>query len=180
MADVLEFALANIARVDIVTEEDTPVTYTLIDMANEANIEAYVSEGAENILRVKNTIKAMNKLEDIVLGYDITLSAVTMQPEVLALVDGGTWDDLSEKYSAPPVGSPVNRKAFTLKVYTEDKDVNGETKGYVCFSFLHCKGRPVNYNVQDGEFFSESLQARSRPAAGESPVEFENMEALPA
>jgi len=180
VAEVQEFALANIARVDIVTEEETPNTFTLIDMASEANIEAYVSEGAENILRVKNTIKAMNKLEDITLGYDITLATVTMQPEALALVDGGTWNEVTKKYSAPPVGSPVNRTPFTLKVYTEDKDVNGENKGYVCFSFLHCKGQPVNYAVQDGEFFSEELKAKSRPKKGESPVEFDYMKTLPA
>ncbi len=177
--NVTEFALANIARVDIETEEELPTTYTLIDMASEANIEAYEDEGAKNVLRVKNTIKAQNNLEDIVLGYDITLSAVTMQPEVLALVDGGTWDDLTQKYSAPPIGAPVNRTPFALKVYTEDKDVNGDTLGYVCFSFLHCKGQPVNYSVQDGEFFSEELRARSRPAKGESPVSFEYMESLP-
>lgn len=177
--NVTEFALANIARVDIETEGDLSEAYTLIDMANEASIEAYINEGAENALRVKNTIKAMNKLEDIVMGYDITLSAVTMQPEVLALVDGGVWDELTQKYSAPPVGSPVSRTPFTLKIYTEDKDVNGDTKGYICFSFLHCKGQPVNYSVQDGEFFSEELRAKSRPAKGESPVSFEYMESLP-
>lgn len=177
--NVTEFALANIARVDIETEGDLSEAYTLIDMANEASIEAYINEGAENVLRVKNTIKAMNKLEDIVMGYDITLSAVTMQPEVLALVDGGVWDELTQKYSAPAVGSPVSRTPFTLKIYTEDKDVNGDTKGYICFCFLHCKGLPVNYSVQDGEFFSEELRAKSRPAKGESPVAFEYMETLP-
>jgi len=37
-----EFALANIARVDIVTEEVTPVTYTLTDVATEADVVAFV------------------------------------------------------------------------------------------------------------------------------------------
>jgi hypothetical protein len=180
MATVQEFALANIARVDIETEETTPKTFTLIDMASEANIEAYVSEGEEKELRVKNVIKALNKTEDIVMGYDVTLTSVTMQPEVLALVDGGTWDELTKKYTAPPIGSPVTRTPFSLKVYTEDKDTNGDTKGFVCFSFLHCKGQPVNYNLQDGEFFSEELRAKSRPKMGESPVEITHMEALPA
>lgn len=180
MANVQEFALANIARVDIVTEEETPKVYTLIDMANEASIEAYVSEGEEQELRVKNVIKAMNKTEDIVMGYDITLTSVTMQPEVLALVDGGTWDETNKKYTAPPIGTVVNRKPFSLKIYTEDKDVNGDTKGYICFTFLHAKGSPVNYTIQDGAFFSEELTAKSRPKMGESPVEFEYMEELPA
>lgn len=180
MATITEFALANIARVDIETEETTPRIFTLIDMAREANIEAYISEGAENVLRVKNTIKALNKLEDIVLGYNITLSAVTAQPEVLALIDGGIWDTTTKKYTAPVVGQPVTRIPFKLKIYTEDKDANGETKGYVCFTFMHCKGQPVNYTIQDGEFFTEELRATSRPASGESPVTFEYLTTLPA
>lgn len=180
MSQVLEFALANIARVDIETEETTPKTYTLIDMAREAEITAYVSEGEEKPLRVKNTIKAQNSTEDIVMGYDITLVSVTMQPEVLALIDGGTWEDLEQKYTAPVVGSPVSRTPFALKVYTEDKDADGENKGYLCFSFLHCKGRPVNYRLQDGEFFSEELRAKSRPKIGESPVTMEYLTELPA
>lgn len=180
MSSVLEFALANIARVDITTEEEVPRTFTLIDMANEANIEAEISEGEENYLRVKNTIKATNKTEDIVLGYNITLTSVTMQPEVLAIVDGGTWDDVEQRYSAPPVGTPVQRTPIAIKIYTEDKDINGDIKGYMAFNFLHGKGSPVNYTITDGDFFSEELVIKSRPKMGESPVEWEYMATLPA
>jgi hypothetical protein len=297
MATVHEFALANIARVDIITEEESPVTYSLVDQASEANVEAFLSEGKEDILRVKNVIKALNKLEDIAMGYDITLSTVTMLAEVFALIDGGTLvtadvaqvetatvvgtvttagnakvtvtangmtgspkdisvavaendtaSDVAGKirtalgldaavtalftvggtsatvtltaktagvqdntlniaitndtcagitqdltsanttdggvsslsYDAPPVGTPVSRTLFTMKVYTEDKDVNGETKGYVRFDFLHCKGKPVNYAFKDGEFFAEELKLSSRPAYGESPVSLAWVNSLPA
>lgn len=180
MADVLEFALANIARVEVVTEEAVPITHRMTNVASEADIQAYTSEGQEQTLRVKNTIKAQNKTEDIVMGYDINLKSVTMTPEILALVDGGTWDGAVKKYSAPAIGSPVERTPFSLKVYTEEKDTSGETLGYVCFTYLHCKGRPVNYSLKDAEFFSEELRAKSRPAMGESPVTFEYLESLPA
>lgn len=180
MTQVQEFALANIARVDITTEETTPKTYTLTDQASQANIEAYVSEGQQQVLRVRNVIKAQNNTEDIVLGYDITLTAVVMLPEVLALIDGGTWDDTEKKYTAPAVGSPVERTPFTLKVYTEEKDTNSDTESYACFSFLHCKGRPANFNLQDGQFFTEELRSRSRPKSGESPIEITYMDTLPA
>ena len=176
---VIEFPLANIARVDIVTEEEVPVTHTLVDVASEASAEATVSEGAIQELRVKNTIKALSELEDIVTGYGVTLSTVTLLPEVLALVDGGTWDAQNQEYSAPPVGTPVNRTPFTLKVYTEDKDVNGDTLGYVRFTFPHCKGTPVNYSFKDGEFFVGEMTLKSRPASGESPCSFAYLEALP-
>ena len=181
MADTFnEYSLANIARVDIETEETTPVTYTLVNVADEAEIEAFVSEGTEKELRVKNVIKAQNKTEDIVKGYNIKLQSVTMQPEILALVDGGTWTAGTKKYTAPVIGTPVSRTPFVLKVYTEDKDTNGDTKGYIEFDFLHCTGKPVKYNIKDGEFFVEELNAISRPKFGESPIEFTYIDELPA
>lgn len=176
----VEFALANIARVEVETEETVPKQYRLTDVASEADVKAYVSEGKEQELRVKNTIKAQNKTEDIVMGYDITLISATMVPEILALVDGGTWDSNEKKYSAPPIGSPVERALFTLNIYTEEKDADGSTKSYIKFVYKHCKGKPTSYTLKDGEFFVPELTAKSRPKMGESPVEFEILTELPA
>lgn len=176
---VKEFPLANIVRVEIETEEEIPKRYRLTDVASEAEITAFISEGEEQELRVKNTIKAQNKTEDIVKGYDIRLVSATMVPEILALVDGGTWDATEKKYSAPVVGEPVNRTPFTMNVYTEEKDVDGGTLSYVKFSYKHCKGTPVNYSLVDGQFFAPELVAESRPKLGESPVEFEILDELP-
>src|SRR5690554_1318930 len=87
---VKEFPLANIVRVEIETEETTPKQYRLTDVASEAEVTAFVSAGTENELRRKNTIKAQNKTEDIVKGYDVRLVSATMIAEILALIDGGT------------------------------------------------------------------------------------------
>lgn len=176
----VEFPLANIARVEIETEEEVPKQYRLTDVASEAEVTAFVSSGQEQELRVKNTIKAQNKTEDIVKGYDVKLVSATMVPEILALVDGGTWDAVGKKYTAPIVGTPVNRTPFTMHIYTEEKDVNGETKSYVKFSYKHCKGTPVNYSLVDGQFYAPELTAKSRPKMGESPVEFIILDKLPA
>lgn len=189
--NVKEFALANIVRVEFITEETVPKTYRLTDVATDANVVAFISAGNEAELRVKNTIKAQNKFEDIVKGYDTTLTSATMVPEILALVDGGTLRyetegeepdtvEVLKGYDAPVVGSPVSRKIFTTKVYTADKDVDGEDKGYVCFSFLHTKGTPVNYSMVDGEFFAPQLVLKSRPKSGESPVSIDFITELPA
>lgn len=178
--NVQEFALANIVRVEIETEEETPKQYRLTDVASEAEVTAFISEGQESELRVKNTIKAQNKTEDIVKGYDVRLVSATMVPEILALVDGGTWDPTGKKYTAPVVGSAVERTPFTMNIYTEEKDIDGETKSYVKFSYKHCKGTPVNYSLVDGEFYAPELVAKSRPKMGESPVEFTILDELPA
>lgn len=177
--NVKEFPLANIVRVEIETEEDEPKKYRLIDVATEAEVTAFISEGEEQELRVKNTIKAQNKTEDIVKGYDIRLVNATMVPQVLALYTGGTWDEINKKYTDPVVGQPVERIPFTQHIYTEEKDVNGETISYVKFSFKHCKGTPVNYSLTDGGFFAPELVAKSRPAMGESPIEIEFLDELP-
>lgn len=179
MAEVKEYALANIARVDIITEEEDPKSYILKDIASEAEVLAYVSEGEEKPLRVKNTIKAQNNTEDIVMGYDLKFIYATLVPEVLALVDGGTWDPEKKKYKAAPIGMPVEKTSFTTHVYTEDKDGNGDTKGYIRFIYKHCKGKPVNYSLQDGEFFVPELSMRSRPKLMKSPVEFDIVDELP-
>lgn len=181
MAEVIkEFALANIARVDITTEEDVPKTYTLTDVATEAEVIAYLSEGEEKELRVKNVIKAQNKTADIVMGYDINLIQATMIPEILALIDGGTYDEATKKYSAPPIGTAVERTRFKLSIYTEEKDGDGSTLNYVKFTYNNCEGSPVNYTLQDGEFFVPEMPAKSRPKMGQSPVEFEILTELPA
>lgn len=183
--EVREFSLANIIRVEVETEEETPKKYRLTDVASEANVEAYVSEGEEKELRVKNVIKAQNKTEDIVMGYDTTLVSVTMVPEILALVDGGElrYDDVDPDkiigYDAPAIGEPVERTPFTLHIYTEEKDTNGDTLSYVRFKYLHCKGTPVDYSLQDGEFFAPEMTIKSRPKKGERPVSIDFLDELP-
>ena len=185
--NVEEFALANIVRVEVETEEEVPKQYRLTDVATEAEVIAFVSEGNESELRVKNTIKAQNKTENIVKGYDIKLLAASMVPQILALIDGGALrytgtepDLVLAGYDAPVVGVPVTRKPFTLKVYTEEKDTDGSTLSYVCFKYLHCKGTPVNYTNQDGQFFVPEMSAKSRPKSGESPVSIDFLATLPA
>lgn len=177
--------IANIVRVEFVTEEDTPKTYRLTDVATDAEATVYLSEGERNPLRVKNRIHAQNNTEDIVLGYDLRFVNALMVPEVIALFDGGTlkFDDTDPDkvigYDAPVMGEVVDRKPFTTHIYAEEKDCNGDTMRYIRFIYPHCKGKPVDYSYQDGEFFAPELEAMSTPKCGESPSSFEILDELP-
>ena len=183
---IKEFPLANIARVEIITEETVPRTFVLTDVYTEAEVTAYLSEGEEEALRVKNTIKAQNNTLDIVLGYDLRLVSATMVAPLLALVDGGelTYDaDETDKviaYDAPVIGTPVTRIPFTTNVYTEEKDADGSTVSYVKFAYKNCKGTPVEYSLQDGQFFVPEFNLRSRSKLGQSPVQVSFLDELPA
>ena len=177
---VTQYALANIVRVNITTQETVPLIYSLTDVASEAEVSAYMSEGIDEMLRIKNTVKAQNKTADIVMGYDIMLTQVTMIPEILALIDGGTYTVATKKYVGAVIGVAVERTLFDLAIFVEEKDADGSTKGFVKFTYKNCEGKPLNFSMKDGEFFVPEMSLESRPKIGESPIEFEILTALPA
>lgn len=174
-------ALCNIVRVEIETDENEANKY-VFETASEATYAPVNSEGAETVLRVKNTILATNKTEDIQYGSDITFVDTIFMPEVFALVDGGTLKGSKGNYTgydAPVVGSAVSRKKFKLNIYTEEKDTDGETLGYVKFGFKGCKGTPATFNFKDGEFLAPSYTISSRPPKGQAPYSIDFLSQLP-
>lgn len=161
------FNIANVEGVMIVTREEEPRTLmwkTLTDFEAESNIE----EGQEVTQKVKGTIMGLLKEEDVIKGYDLTAEDERLIPEILALVDGGTWDESEKEYSAPAQGSTVERTAFDTYLYTSDRGTGGEIKNYLRWLFPNCKGSPVKLGAKDNEFHKQEYNIKSRPADGES------------
>ena len=177
----MQMAIANIERVDIITEETTPRVFSF-DTASDASAEAQISSGAENELRVKNQILAQNITEDIVKGYNVTFTDSTFAPEVFALIDGGTstvsGDDF-KSYTAPTAGEVVARVKSKMAVYASEKDYDGNSLSYVAFVFPHAKGSPASVTLKDGEFYSPSYTMKSRPSKGQSPLSMVSLPSLP-
>ena len=177
----MQMAIANIERVDIITEETTPRVFSF-DTASDASAEAQVSAGAENELRIKNKILAQNITEDIVKGFNVNLTDSTFAPEVFALVDGGTstvTGDEFKSYAAPTAGEVVARTKSTMAVYASEKDYDGNSLSYVAFVFPHAKGSPASVTLKDGEFYSPSYTMKSRPSKGQSPLSMVSLPSLP-
>lgn len=176
-------SLANIVKVEIKTIEDVPKVYSW-ETASKAAVKPYLSEGSEEFLRVKNTILATNRFEDIVIGYDIEFEDNTFIAEVFSLVDGGTlvYDEIDTdklvSYNAPTVGNVVERTMFDLAIYTEEKDIDGYAKSYAKLILKNCKGKPAEFDLEDGQFFVPKLTVSSRPKAGESPISIEFIDEL--
>ena len=167
--------IANIVLGEIM-DEVTKKTY-IFDTADKANAKPDLSAGKEDILRVKNRIIAMNRTEDICIGYDIKLTNNTFPPEVMALIDGGTVT--ADGYEGPQVGKATERHPFTLNLYSEEKDYDSETLQYVQFTFKHNKGKPVEFKFEDGKFFVPEFESHSRPKKGEKPVYIKFVKQLP-
>lgn len=175
------FAVANIAAVEVVTEETTPKEY-LLKTASEASLKAAISSGEEKELRKRNTIIAVNKKLDIVKGYDVTLKDLLINPKIHALLQGGVATDAENAFSTytdPVTGSPVTRTPFTLNIYCENVGTDGETSGYLKFSLTKCKGKPCDFDLKDDEFYSPSYTIESRPASGTTPLTISKVTELP-
>ncbi|MEY7998605.1 hypothetical protein AB8U03_00065 [Clostridium sp. Mt-5] len=167
--------IANIALGEIINEI-TGESF-IFDTAEKADIKPDLSKGKEDILRVKNRIIAINRTDDICIGYNIKLTDNTFSPEVMALVDGGTAT--SSGYEGAEVGKAVNKVPYTLNLYTEEKDYDSSTIKYAKFSFRHNKGTPVEFKFEDGKFYVPEFESTSRPKKGEKPVYIEYVDTLP-
>jgi hypothetical protein len=177
----LQMAIANIERVDMITEENVPRVFSF-DTASDASAEAQISAGTEKELRIKNQILAQNVTEDIVKGFKVTFSDSAFAPEVFALIDGGSStlaDGGFVSYTAPTAGEVVERVGSTLAVYAAEKDYDGHTLSYVAFVFPHAKGSPASVSLKDGEFYSPSYTVKSRPSKGQSPLRVIALPSLP-
>lgn len=167
--------IANIALAEIINEVTSKKYY--FDTADKANAKPDLSQGKEDILRNKNRIIAMNRTEDICIGYEIKLTNNTFPVGLMMLVDGGTVT--STGYEGPEVGKVTERTPFTLNLYSEEKDYDSETLRYVKFSFKHNKGKPVEFKFEDGKFYIPEFNSKSRPKKGEKPVYIEFVDQLP-
>lgn len=179
---VHEIPIANVARVEVVTEEEAAKTY-VVETSDEITLEAFVSEGEEKELRKLNRLISQLRTEDIIKGYDITMKDLVLHPFVMALVDGGqstVSEDGSFTYDGPTMGDVVKRTPFTVNIYTEEKDADGETAGYLKLTCKHCKGSPAKFTVKDGDFYAPEYTIKSRPKKGEKPLSIAQLDELPA
>lgn len=174
--------IANCERIKVVTSGETPRTY-VVETMTSLTFAANLSSGAEQELRVKNTIHGTLRTEDILKGYDIQLDDPVLHTQILALVDGGaltgTPGEVGETYTAPAVGSAALRTAFDLYAYTSDRDDGGEAVAYHEWLFPGCKGRPVEASLKDGAFTALNYKIESRPAGGQAPLIMRRIAALP-
>lgn len=172
------FNIANVEHVTMTTQGDSPVTRHYRTMTS-FDAESKVSEGEEKTLRIKNQIMGRLKYEDIPEGYDLECEDGNVIPEILALVDGGTWDSDTKKYTAPLIGTEVKRTMFDMDIYTSNRDTSGAATNYLKWSFPNCKGKPVSISAKDDDFSKSKYKIESRAGNGQAPFTVEVVEELP-
>lgn len=164
------FNLEVMAIIDggTVTKTTVPQHYELCSASDENALNVVTSASEENEVAYE-TVKAQTSPVDL---SDIASDGTAYVKLVAAA-------EVPTSYTAPEVGSVVNRISFDLNVYTEEKDINGDTKSYIKFTFPFCKGKPVNYSFKDGEFMTPQYTCSSRPAKGQAPFSMTTLTSLP-
>ena len=174
--------IVNIVRAELVTNETTPRVLHF-ETVSSAEPEPYISEGEESELRIRNTILAQERLEDIIKGYNITLKDCVMTKDLLAVIDGGTSAASSASaiggYKSPVAGVESARVRFSLRLYAAEKDYSGSAVAYFRFSFPNCIGSPAKFSLENGAFATPEYTVHSRPAAGERAMTVEVLDTLP-
>ena len=131
--------------------------------------------------RVKNTVMGRIKTDDLLSGYNLSCEDERFIPQVIALVDGGSWDGeaSTKKYTGPKAGEATARTAFDAYLYTSDRGAGGEIKNRLEWKFPNCKGKPVKFGGEDNAFTKQPYEFESRPEDGEAAYEVSVVDEFP-
>lgn len=186
--------LYNVVRVDIEEIDEATgnvkeggETYT-IKCDSEISIEAVINEGNKVTLRDSKKILARAEDEDLVEGYNLTLTTVKFPIAVIPIIQGGTLKKSTESgqtgkiigYSAPTMAEGVtNKKYFRLTAYSENR-LEDAIVNYAKVTFWRCKGKPVNLNLKK-DFFAPQFDVKCTENAkiNKSPYDIDYVAALP-
>lgn len=152
----------------------------LFSTADEISGEPVIEEGEEKSLVIKGELKAKKSTPDMILGHDFTVKDNRFSAELLADLQGGTYDEATKKYTAPVIGAIKNTKTFDFSAYVEVVGEDGATGEYIKYTYQNCKGGFISPNFKDGEYFSAEYTIKSRPAIGAAAYTTELVTELPA
>ncbi len=157
-----------------------------VDTAETAELEAVTSEGTEDLKRNDTRILAIVRTPDLLYGYNLTFKDNTFDPEIMALVEGGTVKKASGEtgaitgYDSPMLSAgAANMKPFRMTLYVPNY-VGDSIVNYVKIVLNNCTGTAPGMNLGK-EFFAPEFNVKAREATKASlPIKsMEYVTALP-
>lgn len=141
-----------------------------VDTAETAELEAVTSEGTEDIKRNDTRILAIVRTPDLLYGYNLTFKDNTFDPEIMALVEGGTLRKTGETgsqtiegYDSPMLSTgAANMKPFRLTLYVPNY-LGDSIVNYVKITLNNCSGTAPSMNLGK-EFFAPEFNVKAREA----------------
>jgi hypothetical protein len=186
MGDV-RAAIAQIATIDctLITIETEGGNHFGFDTANQIQVEPQIETEDAVTLIVKGVLRAQKAQKDTLTGHEITLSDNLFNPELIAILQGGTVThdpqdpSIITGYTPPLAGSRDKGEIFTLHAYTAQFDTSSQVVQYERLSYPNCQGRPVSFSSEDGAFRAPEYTIFSAPRVGEAPYTLTYVPDLP-
>lgn len=174
-----DVVIDEVARVEVVANGHCSA---LLSCGGASILPAF-SKGKNHELRIDDEIIALDKAADIIIGYDIKLKNALISSDTMATAFGWGILDRSpdrDAIAGQSCGSMPATGEYTLRVYTVERDKNGNVDGYVQYTFERCMAVPGEAQLHRALLFSSLFLVHSRPNPGETIVSVTYLPALPA
>ena len=130
-------------------------------------MEAVTSEGAEDVKRIDDRILAIATTNDLLYGYNLTLTDNLFDTDVAALIEGANTtpggSGASDVISTPLLSEGFKGKYFRLTLYSAHRDGNSIID-YAEITFNKCHGIPSSMSLEKG-FYSPEFTIKAREAS---------------
>lgn len=137
-----------------------------VDTAETAELESVTSEGTEDVKRNDTRILAIVRTPDLLYGYNLTFKDNTFDPEIMALIEGGTVREVGGSiagYDSPMLSQGAsNMKPFRMNIYVPNY-VGDSIVNYVKITLNNCTGSAPGLNIGK-EFYAPEFKIKAREA----------------
>lgn len=160
--------LAVLEPLDPATQKPPTTGGTKINVqtAETAEMEAVLSEGTEDLKRNDEKILAIVRTPDLLYGYNLTFTDNTFDPEIMALIEGGTLTKTSDTISGyrSPLLSEGATKMLPFRMTLYVANYEGDSiKNYVKVTLNNCTGSAPGMSLGK-EFYAPELTIKAREA----------------
>ncbi len=180
MDNVIEKALIGVTLVVLTDKNGDQYSFST---STKADTKVVIEDEKKKELVIKGVLKASKKTPATIKGVDVEFQDNMFLPEVAKIVQGGeiTYDENGDfkSYTPSPAGQPPNVDPFTVDIYTEETDTSGTALRYIKLSLPNGKGQPIEFTIEDENFFAPKYKITTAPNAGEAPYTITVVDELP-
>lgn len=178
----------GIATIDVVLasiKEASTENEFIFETSSQVSIAPDVETSEPIKLVIKGKLRAQKRGTKTITGHTITLTDNVFTPELVELVQGGTFTRDSggtgkiTKYEPPKAGEDNKTKIFELCLYSAIYDESGSIVGYEKITYPNCEGAPIEISRKDDEFSVSTYTITSAPKKGQAPYTIDYVSALP-
>lgn len=160
-----------------------------IKTSQTVSVEPETVDGESGELRGGDRVLARFEEHDVAVGMNLTFTNARFDAKASVIIAGGTLIEVAEGadtrivgWEAPTVADQATRIPFQAEVYVSNFNSSGGLDGYLRYTFPYCIGYAPSIEHEDQDWGTPEFEIRARenPKTGQSYVQKQFVDALPA